>query len=72
MHDSCSGVEESDRESENGVELEGSVTLSDGPPSLRSSSADEYADDEATYRKIFIEDEEKAARKIAEDQKSQK
>ncbi len=26
MHDSSSGVEESDRESENGVETEGSVT----------------------------------------------
>ncbi len=71
MHDSASGVEESDRESENGVESEGSVTSSEGPPSLSSSSADE--DDEATYRKRFIEDEEKkAARRkeqIAEDQK---
>ncbi len=34
MHDSSSGVEESDRESDNGVESEGSVISSDGPPSL--------------------------------------
>jgi hypothetical protein len=67
-----SGVEESDRELDNGVELEGSVTSSDGPPSLRSLSADEYDDDEVTCRKRLIEDEEKAARKIAEDKKSQK
>ncbi len=39
---------------------------------MRSSSADEYNDDKVTYRKRFIEDEEKAARKIAEDLKSQK
>ncbi len=74
MHDSASGVEESDRDSEYGVESEGSVSSSEGPPSLSSSSADE--EDEATYRKRFIEDEEKkAARRkeqIAEDQKSQK
>jgi hypothetical protein len=70
MHDSSSCVEESDRESDNGVESEGSVISSDGPPSLASSSAN--ADDEATYRKKFIEEAEKAARKIAEDQKSQK
>jgi hypothetical protein len=71
MHDNNSGNEESDRESENGVESEGSDSSLEGPPSLRSSSADE--DDEATYRTRFIEDEEKkAARRkeqIAEDQK---
>ena len=59
MHGSSSGVEESDRESDNGVESEGSVTSSEGSPSLHSSSADEYEDDEATYRKRFIEDEAK-------------
>ncbi len=34
MHDSASCVEESDRESENGVESEGSVSSSEGPPTL--------------------------------------
>ncbi len=59
MHDSASGVEESDWESENGVELEGSVTSSEGPPTMTSSSADE--DDETTFQTRFIEDEEKKA-----------
>ncbi len=54
MHNSASCIEESDRDSENGFESEGSVSSSEGPPSLSSSSADEY--DETTYRKIFIED----------------
>ena len=53
MHDSASGVEDSDRDSENGVESEGSVASSESLPSLRSSSADEE-DDEATYRTRFI------------------
>ena len=70
-NDSASGVEDSDRDSENGVE---SVISSEGPPSLHSSSAD--GDDEATYRKQFIEDEDKKAARRKEqnaaDQKSQK
>jgi len=71
-NDSASGVEDSDRDSENGVE---SVISSEGPPSLKSSSADEE-DDEATYRTKFIADEEKKAARRKEqnaaDQKSQK
>jgi hypothetical protein len=59
-NDNSSGVEDSDQDSENGVE---SVISSEGPPSLRSSSADEE-DDEATYRKQFIEAEDKKAARI--------
>jgi hypothetical protein len=59
LHDSASGVEESDRESANGIELEGRVTSLKGPPTMTSSSADE--NDETTYQTRFIEDEEKKA-----------
>ncbi len=70
-----SGVKDSDRESDNAVESEGSGASSSGAPSMTSTSADEYEDDETTYRKRFIENEEKAARRkqqISENQKSQK
>jgi hypothetical protein len=63
--DSASGVEESDRESENGVESERPVTSLEGSHTMTSSSAD--GDDETTYQTRFIEDEEKeAARALKE------
>ncbi len=52
MHDSASSVEESDRDSENGVESEGSVTSSESLPSLRSSDSSADEDAEATYLKM--------------------
>ncbi len=58
-----SEVEVSDRASGDGVESEGSVSSSSGQPSLRSSSAAEYADDETTYRRQFIEEEKAEQRK---------
>jgi hypothetical protein len=66
-----SGVEDSDWESDNVVEFEGSVSSSSGPPSLTSTSGNKYEDDETTYRKRFIEDARRK-QQLAEDQKSQK
>ncbi len=66
-----SDVEESDKESGNAVESEGSA----GPPSLESFSADD--DDECTYWQNFLEEEtakrrQKNQEPTAEDRNSRK